>query len=76
MWNVEYVPGGANLFSENVLFEKGFEVRKEKNGDITYFIDGIPDIQAVRRDGVQYMKFKPIISNPMTCLKKSSGIRD
>jgi len=37
---VEYVPGGANLFSENILLDKGFEVRKNHDGDITYYRNG------------------------------------
>jgi hypothetical protein len=41
--NVEYVPGGANLFSENVLLDKGFEVTKTQRGDIVYHFEGRPD---------------------------------
>jgi hypothetical protein len=70
--NVEYVPGGANLFSENVLLDKGFEVTKTQRGDIVYHFEGRPDSGKIaeRRDGLQIMKFKPIVNRVMACVKQ------
>ena len=68
--NVEYVPGGVNLFSENVLLDRGFEVQKRRNGDIIYYRDGVADIQAEKKEGVQIMKFKPVINRAMVCVKQ------
>ncbi|OXA51395.1 hypothetical protein Fcan01_12906 [Folsomia candida] len=66
--NVKYVPGGANLLSENVLLDKGFEVKKKGNDTIVYYRNGKRDIEAERRDGLQVMKFKPIINREMICM--------
>ena len=67
--DVEYVPGGVNLFSENILLDKGFEVHKNRSGKIVFFRDGKPDIQAERKGGLQIMMFKPIINKAMTVVK-------
>ena len=42
--DVEYVPGGNNLFSENVALKKVLEVRENGNDDIVYYGDGKLDI--------------------------------
>jgi hypothetical protein len=70
--NVEHVPGGANLFSENILLDKGLEVKKDRGGSIVYYRDGKCDVQAERRDGLQIMKFKPIINRAMVCVKQAT----
>jgi Reverse transcriptase (RNA-dependent DNA polymerase)/gag-polypeptide of LTR copia-type/GAG-pre-integrase domain len=68
---VEYVPGGANLFSENVILsKKGFSVIKDGSDNIIYYRNGKPDIQAKLKDGLQVMVFKPVESNAMVCVKQ------
>jgi len=68
---VEYIPKGQNLFSENVLLKKGFEVRKSDFGmRIIYYYDGVPDVQAEIRGDVQVMLFRPIVKKAMACAKK------
>lgn len=69
IYQVEYVPGGANLLSENVLLDKGLVVSKSGNNQIIYYRDGQRDIEAERRDGLQIMKFKPIVNRAMACIK-------
>jgi len=69
---VEYIPGGANLFSENILLDKGFEVRKNREGAIVYYKDGRPDIAAERVDGLQIIKFRPVVSKALACLKQAT----
>jgi len=64
--DVEYVAGGANLVSENVLLEKhGMTVEKDGCNIIRYYRMGphgrkIPDIQARLKHGLQIMDFRPI----------------
>jgi len=71
--NVVYAPGGYNLFSENVILDKGFEVRKDRRtGLIVYYKNGRPNIQAQFRDGVQVMRFKPITNRAMACVKQAT----
>jgi hypothetical protein len=45
-------------------------VTKTQRGDIVYYFEGRPDIQAERRDGLQIMKFKPIVNRAMACVKQ------
>lgn len=69
--NVEYVPGGANLLSENVLLDKGLEVRKTGRDQIIYYRNGKRDIEAVRRDGLQILQFRPVVNTGMVCEKQA-----
>jgi hypothetical protein len=45
-------------------------VTKTQRGDIVYYFEGRPDIQAERRDVLQIMKFKPIVNRAMACVKQ------
>jgi hypothetical protein len=68
--NVEYVKGGANLFSENVLLAKGFEVKKDQSGRVIYLKNGKPDIEAQLKDGLQIMRFRPVQNQAFACVKQ------
>ena len=68
--NVMYIPGGANLFSENVMLTKGFEVKKDlRIGKVIYYLNGHPDIEATFENGLQIMKFIPIENKAMVCVQ-------
>jgi hypothetical protein len=45
-------------------------VTKTQRGDIVYYFEGRPDIQAERQDVLQIMKFKPIVNRAMACVKQ------
>ncbi|CAL8133313.1 unnamed protein product [Orchesella dallaii] len=57
--NVQYIPGGANLFSENIMLEKGFDVLKTANEGIIFSENGVQVLSAELKGGIQVMKFKP-----------------
>jgi len=68
--NVEYVPGCANLFSENVLLKKGFKVTKEGTQPIAYYKDGKQYLEARCENGLQVMRFIPYVNHAMTALQR------
>ncbi len=69
--NVEYVQGGANLLSKNILLNKGLEVRKSCKDQIIYYRNGKRDIEAVRRHGLQIMQFQPVVNSALACVKQA-----
>lgn len=59
--DVLYLPGGANLFSQGVMWKKGFSSQSSNEGTIFYTTDGRESLQAkVGEDGMLVMLFKPV----------------
>jgi hypothetical protein len=69
--DVEYIRGAVSLISENLMLTRGYEIRKNRRGSrIKYYLNGVPDIQAEIRDGIQVMLFKPIVNKAFYIKKK------
>jgi hypothetical protein len=67
--NVHYIPGGANLFSENVMIEKGYNVSKNAaTGTVEFRKNGICELSARVEGRFQLMNFLPIERKAMTVL--------
>jgi hypothetical protein len=56
---VLYIPGGANLFSEIVMAQKGYTIVRDRETTKYYSKDKLLGPQAEFRDGAYIMKFRP-----------------
>lgn len=57
--NVQYIPGGPNLFSEGVMMTRGYDVLKNaRTGKVTYQRNGIHALSAYVQGNMQIMNFR------------------
>lgn len=68
--DVQYIPGGANLFSENIMLRKGYNIEKTggSTGTLVFMKNGKPIISAYFDGQIQMMNFRPIEKRALSCL--------